>query len=497
MEGLKTKSKESLYFFTKAILNFNKLTPGLHQEVSAFIQDFSIPRKLLLLPRGHYKSTISTIGYALWLMIQDIIPGPNIPGSEIRILLSNESATNAEHFLSTIENVFETNQLFRLLFNHLLPDSGIGAGKSKRWNQSEMLIKRESSWPEATIETIGVGGAAQSRHYDVIIFDDLIGKEAMDSETTMTSTISWFDYAESLFVSPTKGIANVIGTRWTKRDLYQHILEDDKRYKVYKRECIEDNKPIFPEEFTLEFYDDLRKKNFAHYSSQYCNNPTDPSKCDFKEEWLKYYTYEHTDDSTYIRTEDEEKGLPFRELDIVGAFDPSIDEKPTASQRAIVIMGQDHKSRVFLLDTYASRDTVDKVLDAIFSINAKWHPRDFLVESVALSRLYLPLIEKEGKLRHKYVSCTPITVSTQRGKDARIRDAIQQVAAEGRLYVQTHHRDFIQQFLDFPQGKFKDVVDAAAMCLTALRTPDSEEDGQEQDRIDEEMIAQRSPITGY
>jgi predicted phage terminase large subunit-like protein len=445
-----------------------------------------------LLPRGHYKTTCGTIGFSIWLLIQDQIPSLKLRGQELRILLANESATNAEKFLSTIENIFDTNELFRLLFPELLPDL-----PRKRWNAQEMLIRRESSWPEATIETIGVGGAAQSRHYDVIIFDDLIGRAAMDSETIMEDTINWFDYSESLFVSPVKGIAIVNGTRWSKRDLYQHILEKDKRYGVYSRQCMEDGKPIFPEEFSVAFFDDLRVKNFAHFSSQYLNSPSDPAKCWFKEEWLKYFTWKTEGEEVKLTSDDIEKPVNLGGLDIVQVFDPSFSQRRDSSRRAIVTLGMDSKQRVYLLDAYASRDTTDKVIDKLFSMHSKWRGREFGIESVALSRVYLNLCQLEAQKRKHWINFTPIKVPTTKSKEIRIRDALQEVAAQGLLYVQSNQREFIEEFLDFPQGATDDIVDAVAMGVMMLRQPASEEEESEEEKREEEILRSRNRITGY
>ncbi len=491
---LREKAQASLYFLTKAILGFKDLTPHLHQEVAREVQDITNnPFLLVLLPRKHCKSTISTIGFPIWIHIQEWIPLLDQRGSDIRILIANESATNAEHFLSIIEQLWEGNELLRLLFPEIAPEP---AGR-KRWNAKEMLLNREAKWPEASVETIGVGGAAQSRHYDIRILDDLIGKEAMDSEVTMEKAVTWYDYSESLSISPTRSVCRVLGTRWSRRDLYQHIMDKDKKFKVYTRQCIEGGQPIFPEWYTTAYYDELRIKNPAHYMSQYCNNPSDPSKCDFKEDWIKHYTWETKADQLFINFSDDSKPVNFRELDIVGVFDPSIDERPTASLRAIVYVGADSKQRMVVLETYASRDSMDKVLDAIFSLYAKWHPRVFGVEAVALSRVYIPLIEKECQLRKKWISASAIKVSTQKSKDSRIRDAIQQVASQGRLYVQSTMREFYQEFIDFPQGRTKDILDATAHCINLLSIPDSLEDQELYELLEEDFLKGRSEVTGY
>lgn len=285
------KSKESLYYFSKRILGFDKLTQNLHRDFCNFIQDFSIPRKIILLPRGHLKTTCSSISFIPWLLIQDMVPLANKPGRELRILIAKESATLAESDLDAIENIFDRNEWIKSLFPYITPP----ANERKRWNRQEMLVNRSSYWPEATVSTIGVGGAAQGKHFDIIIFDDIFGQNAMESDTVMNATIQWWQYAESLFVSPNKGIALFIGTRWSKRDVAQYILDNDKRYVPYIRQAIENGKPIFPEEFSLEQFDEMRIRNFAHFSSQYLNNPSDPSMCDFKGEWLKYFEIDGDD----------------------------------------------------------------------------------------------------------------------------------------------------------------------------------------------------------
>ena len=494
MSELREKAKASLYFLTKAILDFKDLTSHLHQDICKEVQDITNnPYLLVLLPRKHFKSTISTIGFPVWIQIQDYIPLLDQKGSDVRVLIANESATNAEHFLSIIEQLWEGNELLRLLFPELIPEPA----NRKRWNAKEMLLNRNAKWPEASVETIGVGGAAQSRHYDIRILDDLIGAEAMDSPVTMEKAIKWYDYSESLSISPTRSVCRVLGTRWSRLDLYQHIMDKDKKFKVYTRQCIEKGQPIFPEWYTTAYYDELRVKNPAHYMSQYCNDPSDPSRCDFKPDWVKHYTWEMKGDQLYINFSDDSKPVNFRELDIVGCFDPSIDERPTASQRAIVYMGADSKQRMVILETYASRDSMDKVLDAIFSLYAKWRPRVFGVEAVALSKVYIPLIEKECQLRKKYINATPVKVSTQKSKDSRIRDAIQQVASQGRLYISSTMREFYQEFVDFPQGRTKDIIDATAHCINLLSIPDSLEEQDLSDQLEEDFLKERSSVTGY
>ncbi len=498
LSEIKDLAKHSLYFLAKAILGFEDLSPKLHKEVCEFVQNLDYQHELILLPRKHFKSTITTISFPIWLHIQDWIPQLQLKGCDVRVLIGNESATNSEHFLSIIEGLWDTNELLNILFPHLVPDKST----RRRWNQKEMLINRSKVWPEASIETIGVGGAAQSRHYEVHLLDDMIGKEAMESEIVMEKAISWYDYSEALSVSPMKYISRVPGTRWGKRDVYQHIMEKHKKKfgngkGVYLRECREDGAPIFPEWYTNEYFEDLLSKNPSFYFSQYCNNPTDPAKCDFKIEMLKYYEWERVNGKLYLRLEGQEKLLPYSELDIVGAYDPSIDEKPTASRRAIVYPAQDAKENVIVLDTYSSRDSLEKVLDVIFATHSKWSPRIFGVEKAALQKVFIWIIQRECEVRKKYIACTPVSVSTNRSKEARIRDILQPIAAEGRLYVRKSMLELIEEWVDFPGGRTKDLLDALSMGVQLLRSPNSEEEEKEEAEWEERLLDSRSNVTGY
>ena len=90
----------------KAIVGFKDMTPALHRQMGEWISDGE-PRKMGLVPRDHLKTSIWTIADSIRRIACD---------QNIRILLGNETATNAQHFLRRIEVVFERNALFQWLF---------------------------------------------------------------------------------------------------------------------------------------------------------------------------------------------------------------------------------------------------------------------------------------------------------------------------------------------------------------------------------------------
>jgi hypothetical protein len=274
-DNMRRMAQSSLYFFAKAVLGFDKLTVSLHKNVTEFLE---LPdrRKMLVLPRGHYKTTISTISYPMWLSINN----PNI-----RILLASSTTTNAQKMLGLIRAKWERCDMLRWLFPELLPDTGL-----TRWNDSCAVINRNKDFPEGTYEAIGAGGTAVSRHYDVIIEDDLVSEDHLISKEQMDKVISWHQYKESLFVSPGKGLDVLIGTRWAHYDLLSHVMETENDRVRYVRSATENGVPIFPEEFTIQELERLLTVMGPYrYSCQYLNDPTQDTARKFEEQWLRYY----------------------------------------------------------------------------------------------------------------------------------------------------------------------------------------------------------------
>src|SRR3989304_6839977 len=57
-------AKRSLYFWTRAILGYDKLTKEAHLPLCDFLQDLSKKNELVLLPRGTFKTVCGSTGFA-------------------------------------------------------------------------------------------------------------------------------------------------------------------------------------------------------------------------------------------------------------------------------------------------------------------------------------------------------------------------------------------------------------------------------------------------
>lgn len=286
VQDVKTLCEGSLYHFGRQVLGLTRMTPSLHLPVCQWLTGGAQKRKLLLMPRDHLKTSIVRAMCA-HMVIQPIdgLYFPEMVGRDTRILLANETATNSEHQLRWLMQQWEGNKWLKALWPEVVWENP--RRQSKKWNEKEMLLPRKAYFPEATIETIGVGGAVTGRHYNVMMKDDLVTFEAANSQTVMKKAIDWHKASRALFDHPTESWEVLIGTRWAAFDLYRDIQDNDPSVAVITRAAVEEGEPIFPEMFSLEAIDQLRRELGSLFFLLYMNDDRDPSLVDFDMEKVR------------------------------------------------------------------------------------------------------------------------------------------------------------------------------------------------------------------
>jgi hypothetical protein len=296
----------NLYYFAYAGLGLTRLTQSLHLPVCEWMTKFPAYRKMLLLPRDHLKTSIMR-SLSIHMLMQDKdtnIYFPGKEGSETRILYAGETATNAEHQLSWIAGQLENNALLKGLFaNKVWRNS---RKESKRWNAKELVLPRKTDFPEASIESIGVGGAVTGRHYDVMQKDDLISFAAANSPIVMAEAESWHRTSRALLDDPDKGLEFIVGTHWSSGDLYEVIQGADPSVESWVRGAVEEGEPIFPEMFSLGTLARLEQELGALFPLLYMNSAVDPRLTDFKPGDLRVWRREGGD---LVFEEDERDAL--------------------------------------------------------------------------------------------------------------------------------------------------------------------------------------------
>jgi hypothetical protein len=510
-DALRIKALNSLYFFSKMVLGYKDLA-ALHIDFCNQIQESRTQRKRgFLMPRGHFKSTIISKSYPLWRLCQD---------PETRILIVGESDSVASKNLNDIKWNLLNNTLFRWLFPEIIPPD---VNKTK-WTDSAILLPRAGTYDESSIMTVGVGGKTTGFHYDLIIYDDMIGEKAAKSKAEMQGAIEWFQYAPGLHNDPANGEEILIGTRWLhgSEDLYGYIMEGlvasetesgrKTGFTWYTRAALEDAEgnpdiengtPIFPERFTKEVLLDIlaREKEYK-FNCQYQNNPTAPGATDFEAEWIKYYHID-TDRQTLIPT-DGTPSIKLSALHRISFLDPSSGGKTAKCQNGLVVIGGDHLHRIFLIEPFGKNCTYGEILEYNCIFNDRYHLHECFFEEIGAQKtLEDIMIERRaqevcracGKIHRKLTlkPFHPPSGRSEMNKDERIRSYLQTPLQEGRVYIPMGARGSVikTQITVFPHGKLKDILDALASATHLLKFPLSEEQITAQREVEEKKKAAR------
>ncbi len=316
IKQFRTLAEQNLHVFGKGVMGRNYLTDHLHLPICNFLQQVPPFRKLLLMPRDHAKTSIVSHCLPPHILIQPAssnIYFPGLEGCECRILLGGSSAGRAEKNLGVIAKAFTTNTIMRALWPHRCYESARHANaNAPKWNAQEIVIPRDEDWPDSSVFAVGVGVEIAGARPNVQIKDDLIGREAANSEAMMRDAIDWHVASRALMDeyekdSGLESIEYTIGTRWAVFDLYAFMQlgdEDtppDHSVEILTRRIIEpviDSRgndtgkvaPIWPQRFDMARVDQLRREFGSMFYLLYMNEASDPNLVDFDTNLIRTFT---------------------------------------------------------------------------------------------------------------------------------------------------------------------------------------------------------------
>ena len=99
--GIRDACRCSLKYLSKEFLGMSKWDDGLHDSLAEYLEQ-SGKYKLILMPRGHLKSSLVTVAWA----IQQLLRNP-----DLRILIRNAVWDQARRFLWQIQGYLEDSKL--------------------------------------------------------------------------------------------------------------------------------------------------------------------------------------------------------------------------------------------------------------------------------------------------------------------------------------------------------------------------------------------------
>lgn len=449
-ESLKDKASTDLYFFGKGVMGFKDMTPSCHGPLCTFFKMNKNQYLLGLMPRDHFKSSAITISGST----QEAVTDP-----EQRILLRNESSTNAERFLRAIRQQFEKNKMLRGLYSDVIPKDT----RKVRWNDQELELVRKSNSPEPTFDTAGMTSAFTSRHYTLIIDDDPISEEAVKSEKVMKDAINRLSTIPDLLQRPRKDRHWYIGTRWAFHDTASWYLKTFSEYGVgvFARSVIEDGEIIFPELISPEALM-LKRKILGPYkfSCLQMNNPRDEDVQDLNTADIQVAALR--DDHVLLYNDKGEviDKWFLDQLDITVTVDPAPAETTESDRNAIVTCGISPRNQVIVLDVFAKRCKPYTVIEHLLWLYLRFQPRVYGIEGVAYQKVLKYVLEREAERVGIYLRIKELKAP---GKHKQHVRGLQPIMTLKRLFVCGAQPLLMQELDDYPLGEHDDTADALGL----------------------------------
>lgn len=481
IELLRRRAWEDYYVFSKFVVGNSLMEEVPHRELCDFlthgidkspilgmdgISKATHPtvvgmegtlKKLTMLPRNTFKSTVGNISFIPWLLWHN----PNL-----RIMIDSETLSNSKLYLSGVKDLIDNNEKMRIICvdskgDYVLePNKRLAGG----FVEDQVILKARTrvGLKEPSVFCSGVDNARTGMHPDVIIMDDLVSERNVSTDAQIQKVEEHYKYSLSLL--EIGGLILVIGTRYHMADLYGSLIES-KALDTLVRPAINDKgESYFPTRLTHEYLSAMRQEQGSYiYSCQYMLDPINPDDAIFKKEHVQYI--------------DELPKEP-RITEQYITVDPAISKGERADYAVVMRIGVDVEKKRYVLDYTRARMTPMELVNAIFEQAEKASEpifgrrsytaplRKVGLEVVAFQKALIYLLKDEMRRRGKYLPLQELKAD----KD-KVRRALQiQPAWEnGDIYLTRGMKDLVKELTEFPFSEHDDTVDALAYSEQLLR----------------------------
>lgn len=438
-------------------------------------------------PRDHGKSEIFCIAYPLRRICED---------PDIRILIVQKTATEAEKTLQVIKTELESNGDLKTYYaahwmrtvgqRDISNATGVVERAGRRegaWQQRRIYVKRNRRGKDPTVEAVGVGGAITGGHFDIIILDDVEDDENTRTPERLKWLHSWFNGTVLQLREPNTKVI-VVGTLKTAaRDLYNSILEnpmwnckvvpailshelDDVEYEPVIDEELGtivdvdvktmDVHTLWPAKWGIRelLLDMLASSVRSIWIREKLNDLRALAGKTFQRLWFRYCDYPE---------------LPKIFERIIQIWDTAFEEDESADWSACITLGL-AAGKVYVLDVFRERLAFPRLIPAVKAQYKKWKPERILIEDKASGKSALQVLTAETTL--------PVQAVSPKGLDKQARAQMVTVYFETGRVIFLAGAPWLAVFEDelvlFPEGANDDQVDALVYGLLELLLADAE-----------------------
>lgn len=298
--------------------------------------------------REHFKSSIITN----WLTIQDILNDP-----EITFGIFSHTRPIAKAFLRQIKLEFERNEKLKALFPDVLWQDP--RSQSPKWSEDEgIVVIRKGNPKEATVEAWGlVDGQPTSKHYGVLLYDDMVTLESVTTPTMIQKVTSAWELSTNLGTNG--GLRRFAGTRYHFADTYREILKrESAKPRVYA--CTLDGTVHGEPRLLSREAIQAKRRDMGpfNFGAQMLLNPKADDIQGFDDDWLRSYGRVNSD----------------RMIKAI-LVDPASAKKTTSDFTAAIVVGFAEDENIYVIDGVRDRLNLTQRWTLLSNLHRTWKPR--------------------------------------------------------------------------------------------------------------------------
>lgn len=381
------------------ILHPNRVLGQVHSElIDWWYRPGAKSHQLVLLPRDHQKSSLIAYRVA-W----EITRNP-----AIRIIYVSATSTLAIKQLYLIKSILSHPKYAQYWPEMLHPDET----KREKWKEDEIAVdhpkRKEELIRDPTIFAAGLTTTVTGLHSDIIVFDDVVIDDNVETETGRKGVSNRCGYFTS--IGGTEGRQWVVGTRYHPRDWYNeitnqkyekydedgNIVDVEYLYETFERQ-VEDKGDgtgtfLWPREQRSDgkwfgFNRDVLSKKRAGYPdpskfrAQYYNNPNDLANATITPDMFQYF------ERSFLKQIGSNWYFKGERLNIVAAIDFAYSLGAASDYTSIVVVGVNGRKQYFVLDIVRFKtEKISDYYDNILRLQQRWDFRKIRMEITAAQK---------------------------------------------------------------------------------------------------------------
>lgn len=463
------RGREDYWYFLTRILKNDILEESLHKPWAKSLERWPKLKKLRLAARGHLKSTLHGIGYSVWEITRN---------QNIRILLNSHRQEDAAAYGAAIRKTIDSED-YRWVYPEV--SKAMQGNKEVCWRDDAFEVARSMVFKERTVETASVGTIPVGRHYNLIVYVDIVTDKNCTSPAMRKKTTDFVKACRPLLDPGGRELFE--GTRYNYSDEYGRIMREEADSFDFEVQAAwigkwEERRAIYPKRFTFapEHVGDPEhsgegrwslpklKEELGTYvfSCQYGNEPMDDEAALFKRDALEPIAA-LPEKRNYVR---------LRVTDLSGEGD-------TKSETAIVDVAVDDLANIYIENIIVGQFSPSEIVRELH--RAQSLPESVRPQMVGGERAMLEKVVKHYS--DIETAKTGVLIpwrwlpgnQAQKSKPDRVR-GLEPWVTGGKFYILETCRNkhvLIDQLTRFPHAGDMDVADACAQIPHIMWPADS------------------------